>query len=538
VRHGGPLADMSSGEQGVKHRALRALLVIGCAGAALAVAEAATRIIDGYELLPLRLEVSAVSQRRTDAARGTESRKWTGETDALPYVRQLPVATGVEREWFAYPMQGRPDWRPDADLEARAKRYQGRGDLQANYEWNWNYVVGAVCRDEPRDDGELFRNFEDVYVFDPLDGSDAPRFRFLRNATYQSGLKTNAYGWRGPDIPLNKPSRTIRLAFVGASTTIGMHAEPYSYPELVGVWLNRWAEAHHPGLLFESINAGREGVNSRSIQAIVRQELAPIEPDLVVYYEGANQFWPVDFVTTTLPPRSRISGPPPGTLESHSAIARRVESVVTRAAQPGSEPPKPALAVNWPQDLDEHDPDLANPHLPYETQHVLGDLDVIRGALTDVGGQLAIASFVWLVHPGLVLDPVRDALVFSYLNTTYWPFSYTHMRRFLDFQTRAFRKYASIHDLDFVDVANAYPRDPRLFGDAIHMTRAGIYLQAWIVFNGLVPVIERRLATHEWPRSARHLLSAHPAFPGGRRLVPMTEIRAACTVAGNQPSAK
>jgi hypothetical protein len=441
-------------------------------------------------------------------------------------VATLPLANSVQREWFADRLPGRPDWQADADLVARAKRYQPV-DLPANYEWNWNYVVGAVCRGEHADDGELFKHFDDLYVFDPHDGSDAPRFRFLRNATYQSGLRTNAFGWRGPDVPLNKSSRTIRLAFIGASTTVGMHAEPYSYPELVGIWLNRWAEANHAGVSFESINAGREGVNSSSIQAIVRQELSPMQPDLVLYYEGANQFWPIDFVSTTLPPRSRISGPEPGMLASYSAIARRAESLATRAVHAGSEPPKPPIRVSWPSDLDEHDPNLTNPHLPYETQHVLGDLDLIRQTLDEDGSRLAIASFVWLVHPGLALDPVRDALVFSYLNTTFWPFTYAHLRRFLDFQTRVFRKYAAAHDLDFIDLAELYPRDPRLFGDAIHMTTAGIRLQAWIVFNRLVPIIERRMVSREWPRPVRHPLSRHPAFTE-RRLVPMTQVRAAC----------
>jgi hypothetical protein len=143
-----------------------------------------------------------------------------------------------------------------------------------------------------------------------------------------------------------------------------------------------------------------------------------------------------------------------------------------------------------------------------------------------------MTSFEWLVYPGMTLDPQRDAFLFDYLNTKYWPFSYAHMRRLLDFQNRVFRKFASVHGLDFIDIAGAYPRDPRLFDDAIHMTRAGAYLQAWIVFNGLVPVIERHLASHEWPRPDRHVLAHHPAF-GERRLVPMTGIRAAC--ASEQP---
>jgi len=48
-----------------------------------------------------------------------------------------------------------------------------------------------------------------------------------------------------------------------------------------------------------------------------------------------------------------------------------------------------------------------------------------------------------------------------------------------------------------------------------------------VVFNGLVPIIERRLASHEWPRPARHILARHPAF-SGRRKVLRSEILAAC----------
>jgi hypothetical protein len=505
---------------------VRLVVMFACAAGAVVAAEAATRMIDGYPLRHLRLGIPRGRLNR-GAGHVADSRNGPGEADAVTYVTQLPVAAGVEREWFDERLPDRPAWRPDADLEARAKRYQGVGDLPANYEWNWNYVVGAVCRDQHGDDAELFKRFDDFYVFDPRDGSDAPRFRFLRNATYQSGLQTNSFGWRGPEIPLNKPPRTIRLAFVGASTTVGMHAEPFSYPELIGLWLNRWAAANHIAVSFESINAGREGINSWSIQAIVRQELAPLAPDLVLYYEGANQFWPLDFISTTLPPRSRLSGPQPGVMESYSAVARRIETVVIGQKEPGSEPTKPYLPVHWPADLDEHDPDLTNPHLPYETQHVLGDLGVVRQALEAEGGRLAIASFVWLVHPGLVLDPLRDALVFSFLNTTYWPFTYAHLRRFLDFQTRAFRKYASVHDLDFIDLDAAYPRDSRLFVDAIHMRRAGVRLQAWILFNGLVPIIERHLTSHEWPRPVHRVLSSHPAF-GPRRLVSSAELREAC----------
>jgi hypothetical protein len=504
---------------------LRIVLVVAVTVIALGGAEVITRIIDGYRLTSPRLVLSRNPLPPPESARRAESQKWWGRADAWPFVEKLPTAAGVDRSWFQANPPERPLREPDPDLAARARRYP-RISLEANYEWNRNLVARAICRGY--DGYEVtFSQLEDLYVFDPTDGSELPTFRFLRNASYPSYLHTNNFGWRGRDIALNKPPRTIRIAFVGASTTVGFHAESYSYPELVGLWLERWAGARHPELSIDVINAGREAVNSRSLQAIVRQELIPVEPDLVVYYEGANQFWPADFVGTPLPLRSRVSGLARGLLASYSAVGRRLENAVARAIEPGAEPVKPPMIVTWPHDLDEHDPDLAYSGLPLQLPRILADLETMRRELDVEGSRLMLTSFEWLVYPGMTLDSQRDAVLFAYLNKKYWPFSYAHMRRFLDFQNRVFRKYAAQHALEFIDVAGAYPPEPRLFDDAIHMTRAGMHLQAWIVFNGLVPVIERRLASREWPRPARRTLAAHPAF-GDRRLVPITDLRAAC----------
>jgi hypothetical protein len=509
----------------------RAIVAVLATCGALAAAEAATRLIDGYRLTSPRLRVSDpwVFSR----GRSSPSQKWFDPANAWPYVQRLPAAAGVDREWFAERLPDRPPPKPDADLLARARRYPNV-DLQSNYEWNWQFAVDSACRTTHHDGGEIFDNFQDVYVFDPTDGSPFPRFRFLRNAAYPSGLRTNAFGWPGPDVPLNRRRGSIRVAFVGASTTISSHDQPYAYPEIVGLLLERWARLRHPDVAFDVVNAAREGINSESIQAIVRQEVAPLDPDLVVYYEGANQFWPANFVPATLPLRGSTSGPPPSRFAMYSAIARRVDSAVRRAVMPGSEPPKPQLPVEWPKDLDERDPNLAHPLLPIELPRILGDLDLIREALSP-GGRLVMTSFMWLEYPGLVVDPVRDAVLFDYMNVKYWPFTYAHMRRYLDFQAQAFRKYAATHGLDFIDVAGEYPKDLRLFSDPIHMVRGGIHLQAWIVFNHLVPIIERRLASGEWPRPPRQELAAHPAF-GPRRLVPVQTIRAQCAAGRRPPS--
>ena len=46
------------------------------------------------------------------------------------------------------------------------------------------------------------------------------RFRFLPDTTTPIGLVTNAYGFRGAPVPLARQPKTIRIAFIGASTTV------------------------------------------------------------------------------------------------------------------------------------------------------------------------------------------------------------------------------------------------------------------------------------------------------------------------------
>ncbi len=380
----------------------------------------------------------------------------------------------------------------------------------------------------------VFARVDDLFLYEPQDRQPYPQFRFLRSTHYPSGLRTNAFGWRGPEISLNKPSGTVRIAFVGASTTVDPHLDPFSYPEYVGAWLNEWAQRRALDVRFEIINAGREGIDAAAIDAIVEQELVPAHPDVVVYYEGSNQFWPADFIVTALPPRPAESARRPSKLEEYSALAVRTRSVWNRLHE-GSEPSKPALREQWPPDLSEQDPPLDDPRLPVSLPKTLHAFDRMRAAVGAYGGELVPSSFVWLVSPGLVLDRARDAGAYSFLNDTLWPFSYAHIRRYADFQNRVFRKYAAVHGLPFNDLASVYPADPRLFLDILHMTPAGIKLKAWLVLQQLAPEIERRIRDGRLPLADPGGRARHPAFPERPApLVRLDDVRKACAAPGSR----
>lgn len=473
------------------------LLVCTSVALSLVAVEAIVRSIDGYTLGALRLNTPT-----GPSTVGTE------------LVDRLPRATGVERAWFFADPPPLPNRRPVPEEWTRLYRSiqdndPGLLDFRAADMFKaWNAVfAGDPCtnrhlRGAP---GRLFLN-------DPADGQPTPPYRFLPNATLPSGLVTNQIGWRGAPIETPRGQKTVRIVFVGASTTVDAHFQPFSWPEFVGYWLNRWAAAKQMPVRFEVLNAGREGISSPDIAAVVRTEVLPLRPDLVVYYEGANQFRPASVVEDV--PAALAGGPPPTAASPswltswltaaarYSALLGRLQTAVGAVASTGDgrEPPKPAYRLAWPTGLDEQDPDLAYPRLPVRLGEIQHDLDRIRADLAGIGSELALSSFFWLVKDGLALDPIRHKYILQQLNAANYPYRYRDLERLAAFQNRVFAKYAKTHGLAFIDIAGTTPFDPDLFVDAIHTNPAGSRVRGWIAFNQLLPMIEKHLADGTWPR--------------------------------------
>ena len=461
------------------------------------VAEATVRVIDGYPLfadwLPDKIDrrIDDKDIDRIVRAPGVD-RAWFFH-DPPP----LPNRTPVPDEWMR--LQFGVEHPPDYDrLTFRPVDYLFKA-------WNSEFV-----RDPCSKAG--FRGVQGrFYTYPSLDGLQVPRYRYLPNVTTPLGLVTNQIGWRGPPLEFRRAEKTVRIVFIGASTTVGNHSFPFSYPELVGNWLNVWAEARNLGVRFEALNAGRESINSTDNAAIVRTEVLPLRPDLVVYFEGANQF---DLQTMV----DRVVAMPAGYLDdvrtdgrlarflswaSHRvALARRLRAALGLIAYHGrgEEWSKPSYDLVWPAGLDEHDPDLARKDLPINLSTVVSDLDRIRADLSGIGAELAVSSFPWMARDNMVLDPARHKQLIEYLNVTFFPFRYRDIERMAAFQNRVFAKYARLRDLPFVDVAAAVPLDPDLFVDAIHMTYGGVRLRGWASLQGLIPIMEKRLTAGQWPR--------------------------------------
>src|SRR5262245_52783600 len=267
---------------------MRLRVLSGLASAALALtttvfslmlAEIAFRTLDGYHIWSWSLvHLRPASPPPTSVV--------------AKHLDSIALANGMKKEWFAESPTSLPRSTVSTALLESSRRYHQAGiPSEAVHVFNWAFVKDRICKDV------FFSKIPGfIFAFDAPNERPYPRYRFPRNVTTPAGMVTNQFGWRGPQLDLHKPPQTIRIAFVGASTTVNDHSFPFSYPELAVFWLNKWAKEQGLNKHIEVVNAGREGMSSTDISAIARDEVLPIEPDIIVYYEGSNQINPSSIV--------------------------------------------------------------------------------------------------------------------------------------------------------------------------------------------------------------------------------------------------
>ena len=126
-------------------------------------------------------------------------------------------------------------------------------------------------------------SIEDYWTLDPRSGLRVPI------AGFTSGrISINSLGFRGPEIAVPKPPGTLRLAFLGASTTWcgEVSGNDKVWPHLVTAALARSL----PGTRLDYINGGVPGYSLASMLKNLQHRVAPLQPDVIVIYEAASNF--------------------------------------------------------------------------------------------------------------------------------------------------------------------------------------------------------------------------------------------------------
>ena len=495
-----------------RRRRLAKLALVACSlGFAALLGEAVLRVVGRYRLGSLRL-----------APVGTAST--AGPAAVLDLAPELVAAFSAR--WQQLRPELDPAWLrtsppPLPQPPALGKLLRPQQDWLLHY-----YVTNAVLLRAMWVKGQGLPMFpglelpEEFTVFEPPGGKVTPRYRYPASRTLPTGLVTNAFGFRGRELPVAKPARTVRIGFVGASTTVEAHGLPHSAPELVEHWLSLWAAQRRLDVQFETLNGAREAIQSADIRAIVEDELLPLDLDYLVYYEGANQFQPA-----TLQKHVRVEGgyalaaPPPGlvgtfdetatadttlldSLAVWSAMARYLRSAL-QSGQRLAEPAKPAQQVTLAEELLTGPFPLDRSSGVLELDAIAGDLAAIRAAVEARQARFVLSTFWWLAEPGMTVDAVWGKNVHVHLNRAYWPFRYDTVRTLADLQNRFFTAWAGANAVDLLDIAAELPHDERLAIDAIHHNELGVRLKAWVMFAQLTRWLERDLASGRLPTASR-----------------------------------
>lgn len=95
----------------------------------------------------------------------------------------------------------------------------------------------------------------------------------------QGKIQINSLGFRSPEIPVPKPPGTVRLAFLGSSTTYDLYVDNAStWPHLV----TQAIQAVYPTCRVDYVNAGVPGFSSLHMLTYYRAYVSKLEPDIVV----------------------------------------------------------------------------------------------------------------------------------------------------------------------------------------------------------------------------------------------------------------
>jgi len=128
--------------------------------------------------------------------------------------------------------------------------------------------------------GSLLR-IEDTYTVDAKSGLRIP----VPGGSF-GGIRINSLGFRRPQLKVPKPASTVRIAFLGSSTTYcaEVSSNENAWPHLVAQALH----AHWSGSTVDYVNAGVPGYSVATSLQNLKSRVAPLDPDIIVIYEGHN----------------------------------------------------------------------------------------------------------------------------------------------------------------------------------------------------------------------------------------------------------
>lgn len=269
-------------------------------------------------------------------------------------------------------------------------------------------------------------------------------------------IKINSLGFRGDEFERRKPSHTVRIAALGASTTFCAEVSDNHK-----TWPHRLQEklaAAFPDVKFEVINTAVGGYTAAENLRNLTHRVLPLEPDLAIYYEGNNEITK-DTRQLALD-RGLIASENPQslarTISNYSLLFDLTYKNLTILAGRRK-------ATTAAQTMDRVPRDLPN--------HFIGQLDQMRRLLAAQDIPLVLSTFIVKFRRN---QPRETQIANADVEFYYMPWmSIDGMLDAMDTYNQAILDYAARDGLPVVDDRDAVPPDPEHFSDAMHFVDKG-----------------------------------------------------------------
>jgi hypothetical protein len=295
----------------------------------------------------------------------------------------------------------------------------------------------------------------------------------IPNSRYEK-WKNNSYGFRGPDFPINKPHGTFRIVCLGTSETYGMFESPD----------NEWPaqlQKIKVGSKYQVINASVVGLSLAQIDSYIFKYVKPLKPDMIILVIN-----PISYVTTKL--RSSNYNYTVKSSKGGEAIHSYNFIDYFRIFPKTKELIKQSLTYNFPF--------FMKSYLLENTKYQINQAETIR--LKGVKPINSVPEFIIKSYKydlnKLIININKynaDVVITSYPslmdrdNLEKYPDIFLDNRKFavelslfgmvdvFDKLNKINQAVASMHRIDYVDLASVLPKSTKYFADNVHYTDDG-----------------------------------------------------------------
>lgn len=269
-------------------------------------------------------------------------------------------------------------------------------------------------------------------------------------------VRVNEHGLRGRSVTRRKPAGVIRIAVLGGSSVFG-----YFVPDGQDSCCELERILNENGTRVEVLNAGVPGFNMTQCRHRYENQIAPLNPDIVLLYLGWND---IRFLTADNPDELDKTPPAPSwttRLAASSVLYGFVCYRLFPAEVPRFVPPSvqggPAAKTQ-----------IAEAGIRNFKSDLLALVESVRGS----GAAPIISTQIMACNP-------RCQDVDEYLGKS--EAQIRSNRATGQWITDTMRSTAQAENIPLIDCAEELPCDRKVLGDAIHLTRSGhkIVAELW-----------------------------------------------------------